>query len=195
MKKTTVLAAFAAVYLCSCTGSSKGNATEEDSLQIEEVATLDEAVDLAVENVVADLSKTLESGDTETLKTEVEKVSEKIMELVKSGDSDKAIEYADQVKKFALDNVEKLKQLQKEGNATAKGLMEIVEALPSMAEEAAQETEEAVKAQANATEEAAKQKANEKLNDAAQKANEKVEEAKQKAADALNKAVEKLKNQ
>ena len=184
MKKKNFLAAFAAICLCACSGNSqKGNAPEVDTLQIDEVATLDEAVDAAVEDVVADLNKTLESGDTETLKKEIESVSEQIVELVKGGDAQKAIEYADQVKKFVVDNEEKLKQLQKEGNATAQGLMEVLKELPGMAEEVAQEAEETAKEAAASADQAAQQKANEKL-----------EEAKQKAADALKKAAEKLNN-
>lgn len=214
MKKTTMLAAVAAVCLCSCSGSSKGNAPEADSLNIEEVATLDEAVDIAVENVVKDLNKTLESGDTETLKAEVEKINEKIVNLVQEGDADKAIEYASQVKKFAEDNMEKLEKLQKEGGMTIQELVDAVKALPNAVEETAKEAGKAVEADVNTAKEATKaaakaaadeavkeaqEKTNEQVEEAQKKANEKVQEATQKAAqkaaDAINKAAEKLKNQ
>lgn len=205
MKKTTILAAFAAACLCSCSGSTKENASVaegEESLDIENVATLDEAVDVAVENVVKDLNKTLDSGDVESLQAEVKKVNEKIVELVQSGDADKAIEYASQVKKFAEDNMEKLEKLQKEGSATVQDLVNAVKTLPAAIEKTAKEAGEAVEADAaaakEATKAAVKQTADEAVEDAQKKANEKVEEATQKAAqkaaDAINKAAEKLKN-
>lgn len=191
MKKMLSLVAVAtAISFASCGGSTNGNTAQEDSLQIDTVAVLDQTSAL---DVVANiLSQKLEQKDVAGIQAVVEEVKEQVEALIATGDVEEAAKYASKIQQFVETNKAKLEEIS-QGQTTIEELVNAVKALPATVEQTKDAAVEAVKADANAAAEgvkaAAEEKANEMVEDAKAKANEKVDEAVNKAAEKANSAI------
>ena len=109
MKKSFALAAVAAfVMLSSCGGSTSSKVAEEDSLVIDTVATLEQDT---TEDVQAQLTESLQSGDAAQVQAAIEKVAGEVQAAIQSGDQQAAEKYASQIKAFVEQNADKLKAL------------------------------------------------------------------------------------
>lgn len=75
------MAAF--VMFSSCGGNTGNNVAQEDSLAIDTVATLEEDT---AEDVQAQLTETLQSGDAAQVQAAIEKVAGEVQAAIQSGD-------------------------------------------------------------------------------------------------------------
>ncbi len=205
MKKLFMMAAVAVMCL---TGCNKAN-TAEESLNFEKATP---------EAVVSALAEKVQAGDATAVTTALESVQAQLTELVNSGNVEKVTEYAAKIKAFVEDNAEALKGFNIDVTPLT-SVIDKVAALPTGAEEAAQdaideaqdavesaaeeavdaakakaeETVDAAKAKAEEAVDAAKAKANEAVEAAKAKANEAVEEGKAKTNNAIQNAADKIK--
>ncbi|MGM9619839.1 MAG: hypothetical protein ACI3X4_00105, partial [Bacteroidaceae bacterium] len=102
MKKVFLLVAVvAAVMFSSCGGSTDSKVAEEDSLLIDTVATLEEDT---VEDLQAELTRELQSGDAEQIKDAINKVADEVQKALESGDQELVQKYASQFKAFMEEN-------------------------------------------------------------------------------------------
>lgn len=198
MKKSFALAAMAAfVMLSSCGGSTSSKVAEEDSLVIDTVATLEQDT---TEDVQAQLTETLQSGDAAQVQAAIEKVAGEVQAAIQSGDQQAAERYASQIKAFVEQNADKLKALDV-NTLTVGNLIDAAKNLPANARQTAHDGKNAVKADANAAREAAdaaaekakadaKAAADQAVEDAKEKAGEKVDEAAAKASEKADQAIQ-----
>ena len=186
MKKIFSLVAIAVVIsFASCGGNTSSNVAVEDSLFIDTVAVLDEPQTL--ENVANALTRKLESGDVAGIRTVIDQVSRQVRDLINAGDAAAAAEYVSKIKEFVDTNKAKIKEIAGAGSTALDEIMNAVQALPSDAENAADEAVDALKDDASA---AAEDAVNEAVESAKDQVGEKVDEAATKATDAANKAVD-----
>lgn len=75
----------------SCGGNTGNNVAQEDSLVIDTVATLEEDT---AEDVQAQLTETLQSGDATQVQAAIEKVAGEMQAAIQSGDRQTAEKYA-----------------------------------------------------------------------------------------------------
>ena len=174
----------AVVLFSSCGGNTGSNVAEEDSLNIDTVATLEQPA----EDLQAELNQTLQDGDAAEINEAIEKVATDIQAALESGDQEAAKKYASQIKAFVDENADKLKDLDV-NTLTVSSLIETVKNLPESAEATADDAKNAVKADAEAAKADAEAKASETVDEAANQAAEKADKALQ---DAAAKAKEKL---
>lgn len=198
MKKSFALAAMAAfVMFSSCGGNTGGKVAQEDSLVIDTVATLEQDT---TEDVQAQLTETLQSGDAAQVQAAIEKVAGEVQAAIQSGDQQAAEKYASQIKAFVEQNADKLKALDV-NTLTVGNLIDAAKNLPANARQTAHDGKNAVKADANAAREAAdaaaekakadaKAAADQAVEDAKEKAGEKVDEAAAKASEKADQAVQ-----
>ena len=187
MKKIYALAAAVAVVLfSSCGGNTGSNVAEEDSLNIDTVATLEQPA----EDLQAELNQTLQDGDAAEINEAIEKVAADIQTALESGDQEAAKKkYASQIKAFVDENADKLKDLDV-NTLTVSSLIETVKNLPESVEATADDAKNAVKADAEAAKADAEAKAKQAVEDAKAKASETVDEAANQAAEKADKALQ-----
>ena len=188
MKKCFVMAAaVAAMSMAACTGSTNANTAEEDSIQ---VVSLSEGAEPG--EVVDALEEKVKSGDASALSEAVETIQAELQEIIESGDTEKAAAYASQLQAFVEENAEKLKELDI-NTITLNDIINAAKALPTTAENAAEEAADAVEADVTAAKDAAvetaKAKADEAVEEGKAKANEAVQDAADKATNAASKAI------
>ena len=193
MKKIFSLVAIAVVIsFASCGGNTSSNVAVEDSLFIDTVAVLDEPQTL--ENVANALTRKLESGDVAGIRTVIDQVSRQVRDLINAGDAAAAAEYVSKIKEFVETNKAKIEEIAGAGSTALDEIMNAVQALPSDAENAANEAVDTLKAAAGAAVESAKNAVEDVVNEAVEsakaKVGEKVDEAAAKATDAAGKAVD-----
>ena len=178
------MAAF--VMFSSCGGNTGGKVAQEDSLVIDTVATLEQDT---TEDVQAQLTETLQSGDAAQVQAAIEKVAGEVQAAIQSGDQQAAEKYASQIKAFVVNTL------------TVDNLIDAAKNLPANAQQTAREGKNAVKADANAAREAAdaaaekakadaKAAADQAVEDAKEKAGEKVDEAAAKASEKADQAIQ-----
>ena len=186
MKKIYALAAAMAVVLfSSCGGNTGSNVAEEDSLNIDTVATLEQPA----EDLQAELNQTLQDGDAAEINEAIEKVAADIQTALESGDQEAAKKYASQIKAFVDENADKLKDLDV-NTLTVSSLIETVKNLPESVEATAGDAKNAVKADAEAAKADAEAKTKQAVEDAKAKASETVDEAANQAAEKADKALQ-----
>ena len=169
------MAAF--VMFSSCGGNTGNKVAQEDSLVIDTVATLEQDT---TEDVQAQLTETLQSGDAAQVQAAIEKVAGEVQAAIQSGDQQAAEKYASQIKAFVEQNADKLKALDV-NTLTVGNLIDAAKNLPANARQTAQDGKNAVKADANAAREAADAAAEKAKADAKAAADQAVEDAKEKA--------------
>jgi len=194
MKKLFAFAAVvAAMSLTACTGNTNAN-TAEENLDFESATP---------EAVVSSLAETVQSGDAAAVTEAVETIQAELQEAIESGDAEKAAAYASQIETFVQENAAKLQELNV-NTLTLGDIINAVKALPTTAENVAEDAAAAVEAdavaakdaavdaaqaQADAAVEAGKAKVNETVEEGKAKANEAVQDAANKANDAASKAI------
>lgn len=208
MKKVFITAMVAAAIMAtSCGNKTTANVNAEDSTSM-----VDATVSGSEDKVIDEMTKQIENGDAESLKTTIEGVSEEYAKLVEEGKLDEAKSYASKVKEFINTHSEELNTLTS-GNVTITQLVNAVKNLPTDVKTTAEEAAAAVKTDAenvtktvaddvkkeaqNKVDEAksnAKDKASKAVNNSKNKATEAINDANKKATDAINKAADKLLN-
>ena len=188
MKKIYLMVACVlAMSMSACGSKTNANVAEEDSLELDTEAVLDEPI--TVQQAVGLMGEKLQAGDTQGVLDVVNQVKADIEKAIAEGDVEAAAKYASQIKEFVDANKDKLESLNLE-ETSLQGLVDMVKGLPGQAQGTADAAAAAVQADANAAGEAAKAAAQQAVEEAKAKAAAEAEAAKQKAAEEASKAID-----
>ncbi len=191
MKRIFVFAlAFAAFAFAGCSDKSKSDKGVDGSVT-NSVSAENPDTD---NDVTGALNTMLNAKDSKGFDSLMDVTRKKIDELVKSGQTEKAKEYASKVKTFLDENAQTVKSVIG-NNEHVSSLLEKVSELSSETSSTVSETGKSVKESVENATATAKQKAADKVEDAKSEAKEKVRESvekqKEKADEAVNKAADK----
>ena len=177
MKKLFAFAAFAAAMILSaCTG----NKTVEEGLDFDKATP---------EAVVSALADKLQSGDATTITNAIEAVQTQLNKLLESADVEKVTAYAAQIKTFIDENAETLKSFNIDVTPLT-NIFDQVKALPTSAEEAAEDAVEGLQEEAEGAVNDAVDAAQGAVNDAVDAGKAAVNDAVEAGKAAVNDAVD-----